>query len=279
MTSREIKEKVISSMLVRLTFDGSFQRSKIYSSKASAKDKKKFRDFMASELQQFLKNIEKQGSYSDNKHYNAIHNFSNFITNKFSPILFRKRFRIGTAQKFINLYWKVAWILGKTTRQPIHCPFDSVVIKQLPGEITTRFTQCDILDEYRELVEAAREAAGKHRSIAEWEADIYFNTINGNVIGKRVFIRRLRELPELIVSKTGNAKYGQFSIKSGILNFYRVNTGKLWQLNIDELYEVYKSNSFINTSTIKKATNGRTNSPSLGILMSIGCIDEQGNRI
>lgn len=52
-----------------------------------------------------------------------------------------------------------------------------------------------------------------------------------------------------------------------------------WELNIDELYDIYRANSFINTTVIKNATGGRVNSPSVAVLMAIGCIDDKGNRV
>lgn len=45
------------------------------------------------------------------------------------------------------------------------------------------------------------------------------------------------------------------------------------------LYQIYRGNSFINTSVVKRIGKGRVNSPSVAILMQIGCIDENGNRI
>lgn len=58
-----------------------------------------------------------------------------------------------------------------------------------------------------------------------------------------------------------------------------VNTGEHWELNIDELYDIYNTNSFINTTVIKNKTGGRVNSPSVAVLMAIGSIDDKGNRI
>ena len=86
-------------------------------------------------------------------------------------------------------------------------------------------------------------------------------------------------LPKTILSKTGDASYTNFSLRGNILAFDRVNTGEHWELDINELYDIYKANSFINTKVIKNSTGGRVNSPSVAVLMAIGCIDEKGNRI
>jgi hypothetical protein len=97
------------------------------------------------------------------------------------------------------------------------------------------------------------------------------------MIDKTEFLAKIKELPETILSKTGDASYTHFTLRGNILGFNRVNTGGFWELNIDQLYDIYKGNSFINTTVFKNITGGRVNSPSVAVLMAIGCIDESGN--
>ena len=99
------------------------------------------------------------------------------------------------------------------------------------------------------------------------------------MIGKNEFIQRIIKLPTIIQSKTKTASYTDFILVGNELNFIRVNTRKKWKVNVLELYQIYCSNTFINTSVIKKITGGKVNSPSVAILMSIKCIDDKGNRI
>ncbi|MEP7377400.1 MAG: hypothetical protein ABI675_28615 [Chitinophagaceae bacterium] len=99
------------------------------------------------------------------------------------------------------------------------------------------------------------------------------------MISKTEFISKIKMMRKTILSKTGNASYTNFSLYGNILAFDRVNTGEHWKLNIDELYDIYKANSFINTTIIKNSTGGRVNSPSVAVLIAIGCIDGKGNRI
>jgi hypothetical protein len=40
-------------------------------------------------------------------------------------------FRVGTAQKALNLYLKYLWCLGEI-KTPPHCPFDRGIIQMLP---------------------------------------------------------------------------------------------------------------------------------------------------
>jgi hypothetical protein len=99
------------------------------------------------------------------------------------------------------------------------------------------------------------------------------------MISKTEFINQIESLPKTILSKTGDASYTNFSLRGSILAFDRVNTGEHWELNIDELYDIYNANRFINTTVIKNNTGGRVNSPSVAVLMAMGCIDDKGNRI
>lgn len=93
------------------------------------------------------------------------------------------------------------------------------------------------------------------------------------------FKNKILQLPPVVKSKTGKASYTAFMLSGKTLSFIRVNTNQRWNLDIDTLYEVYSTHTFINTATVKKHTGGRVNSPSVAILQAIGCIDEKGYRI
>ncbi len=99
------------------------------------------------------------------------------------------------------------------------------------------------------------------------------------MLNKREFVDLIETLPKTISSKTRTASYTAFNLNGDVLSFQRVKTGKTWRLSIDDLYYIYRTNNFINTTVVNKATQGRVNSPSVAILMAIGCIDGFGNRI
>jgi hypothetical protein len=99
------------------------------------------------------------------------------------------------------------------------------------------------------------------------------------MISKPEFINRLRQLPDMIYSKTREASYTNFNLNGSVLQFERVNTGKIWDLDVDVLYDIYRSNALINTTVIKNITGKRVNSPSVAVLMAIRCIDANGKRL
>jgi hypothetical protein len=81
-----------------------------------------------------------------------------------------QRFRIGSAQKALNLYLKYLWCLGLIARPP-HCPFDYRILAKLPT-CNVKWTQLDSIVKYKEIVgEAEQLAKGKRLSLADWELE------------------------------------------------------------------------------------------------------------
>ena len=80
-------------------------------------------------------------------------------------------FRIGPAQKALNLFLKYQWCSGWIPMPP-HCPFDALIIAQLPRHAGVAWTRLDSVEAYESLVAAARSRAGSV-PLAEWELDIY----------------------------------------------------------------------------------------------------------
>jgi hypothetical protein len=80
-----------------------------------------------------------------------------------------RKFRIGSAQKALNLFLKYLWCLGEIPEPP-HCPFDRRVIEHLPKEVRCSWVDCDDIEHYKRWVAAAREEAKKGSlSLAQWE--------------------------------------------------------------------------------------------------------------
>jgi hypothetical protein len=164
-------------MLITLTFDGALKRAALYKRKAKDKDKKAFRVYLASELPTLMGSIVRKSNYSNTDHFDKLERFANKVTKRHAHILKGKRFRIGNAQKFLNLYWKIAWLMKTVKRKPIHCPFDSIVIQKLPKEYRVSWTKFDSIEEYKGLVRGATECARGKDRIAEWELGLYLEEI------------------------------------------------------------------------------------------------------
>lgn len=81
----------------------------------------------------------------------------------------KDRFRIGVAQKALNLYLKYLWCLDRIPVPP-HCPFDSTVLREL--ELEFSWTRSSKIEDYKSWVEHAKVAAGT-KTLAEWELQLW----------------------------------------------------------------------------------------------------------
>ena len=107
---------------------------------------------------------------------------SSNLSERYQEILVGGRFRIGAAQKALNLYLKYGWARG-IILEPPHCPIDSIVlakIKKCPRSaqcqicLSTIWTTICTTHEYLHFVEKARDAARAHgQSLARWELAVW----------------------------------------------------------------------------------------------------------
>lgn len=99
------------------------------------------------------------------------------------------------------------------------------------------------------------------------------------MLDEQTFIARIKSLPNEIKSKTGRASYTDFQLEGDTLHYIRVNKNTPWTLNVRELYQTYRNNDFIDTTTIRQTSGTRAYSPSVAVLIAIGCIDQNGVRL
>lgn len=95
------------------------------------------------------------------------------------------------------------------------------------------------------------------------------------MIPEKEFRDRIARMSKKIKSKSGKAFYTNFKTQGDTLFFQRVVPKTDWKLDLKKLYS---ENSFINTTVVKRDMKGRVNSPSVAVLMAIGCIDDKGHR-
>lgn len=100
-------------------------------------------------------------------HIEFIAEISNRLSNAHGPALHGERFRIGIAQKLVNLHLKYLWSAGLVT-QPPHCPLDGIVRDM--ARLNYNWTSSDSIDEYVNAIAALRIVAGA-RQIAVWELE------------------------------------------------------------------------------------------------------------
>lgn len=161
----------------RLALVGALQRSGTYGEGTSEAARRAFRLDLRNSLDELAAQYDR--TVSDEQHTAAIAELARALSERHLEILRDGRFRIGVAQKALNLFLKYLWCAGWIC-QPPHCPFDRAIINLLPSEHRIAWTKCDDIDEYRTLVDAAREAAGG-KALAVWELEMYSRLAAGSV--------------------------------------------------------------------------------------------------
>jgi len=163
------KHEFLENQIVSMTLMATTQRGKVYHADASDDGKTTFRHDIRFQLRRIAD--EYKTEVAEERHIANIEKLSDQISQTHSNILTQGRFRIGSAQKAINLYLKYLWCLEKIPTPP-HCPFDAIVLGYVPNCKTVRWTQLDSLSEYREIVRLAKIAA-EGKSLSEWELNLY----------------------------------------------------------------------------------------------------------
>ena len=152
-----------------MTLMATVQHGRLYRKGSSEAERNAFRRRLRSELPRLA---EQYGAgVSEGQHLANIKNLANGLSGEHVNVLEGGRFRIGSAQKALNLYLKYMWCLGRIPAPP-HCPFDSMVLSRLDGCRNVRWTQLDSLSEYERIVFHAKDAAGTI-PLPEWELHLY----------------------------------------------------------------------------------------------------------
>lgn len=126
------------------------------------REKKTFREFLDSLEYLYLK-----GGVTDEQHIEFIQKTADDLSIALRDKLHNGRFRIGVAQKLINLHLKYLWVAG-FIEQPPHCPIDGIVRDK--AMISYDWTTSDSIEAYAQAVEELREVASL-RTLSLWELE------------------------------------------------------------------------------------------------------------
>jgi hypothetical protein len=167
------KELFLSDVIFGITLAGTSQRGNLYRREATTDERNQFR--LA--LRRALENVAEQyrAPVSDDRHVANIDHLAKTLSKQQARALNGSRFRIGSAQKALNLYLKMLWCLDRIPTPP-HCPFDRIVLSHVPGCEDINWTQLDSLHDYKQIVRCARSAANGV-SLAEWELHFYTDAL------------------------------------------------------------------------------------------------------
>ena len=150
---------------------GALGRSKTFIEAASEDAKSPFRHALREKLKEISRGYG--STVEEQEHLSNIERLSGDLTAQFSNCLRAGRFRIGIAQKAMNLYLKYLWCVDLIPLPP-HCPFDAIIIGRLPNCRDLKWTSIDTIEDYQRLVKAAREKADGE-TLSEWELKVFNN--------------------------------------------------------------------------------------------------------
>lgn len=165
MTKREFIESEFLGSSIR----GAFQRAEVYSRGSIESDPG--RQQLRERLTSLLRELKTQyvRPVSERQHKENIQKIADELTKEFGKtgLLRGNRFRIGIAQRALNLFLKYLWCLEEIPTPP-HCPFDETIVTQL--RVGLQWTQFDSLADYQVLVDAAMKMKPtEYASLSEWE--------------------------------------------------------------------------------------------------------------
>jgi hypothetical protein len=173
LTMNTDQAKFLKDEFFSLTLMGTVQRADVYARDSDSRARNAFQRALRRRLEELAPRYRKQ--VTEEEHIKNIKELSEKVSAEHGDALMNRRFRIGPAQKALNLYLKYLWCIGEIPPPP-HCPFDYWIIQEVLG-LDMKWTCLDDFAEYWQLVEAARKKAKAHGlSLPEWELKLYNET-------------------------------------------------------------------------------------------------------
>jgi len=163
------KKEFLKAEFWMLSWNGSVQHAGLYKKNSKEKDRRTFR-------REIIAYIEKEllPKYK-NKVTSKIHckNIED-LSKKGSELesgkkVLKDKYKIGVAQKLLNLQLKYLWCRGKVERPP-HCPVDRVIIDKTKHK-GTAWTKIKSIEQYKEVIQSIEEVQEESgiSSLSEWE--------------------------------------------------------------------------------------------------------------
>lgn len=165
----DLQKKFIKSEIYILAWNGSVQHNTIYKLDCSTNDRSQFKKDMILYLENYIiKKYFKRNSEED--HHNNIVILKEYAEKIGKNILLNKSYKIGTAQKLLNLSLKYFWCLGYI-EQPPHCPIDRIILNKV-GINNIAWTQINTIQDYKNTIINIKKKI-KRSDLSQWELEIF----------------------------------------------------------------------------------------------------------
>lgn len=179
------KKKSLINQAIATSIIAAFQHAGVYV--AGLKDNDPRKNSLRKELADRLRSLGEKyhERVTREQHCQNIEDLANTLTENYkgTALLRKERFRIGIAQKALNVYLKNLWCLGEITPPPPHCPLDRQIIDRLGLKSSERseydWTKLKKIERYKELISLCDKEARKKgfQNITEWELEVYEGSI------------------------------------------------------------------------------------------------------
>ena len=177
------KKKFLINQAIATSIIAAFQHAGVYDS--GLKDNDPSKNSLRKELAHRLRSLGEKyhEPVTGEQHCQNIEDLADTLTETYkgTGLLRNDRFRIGIAQKALNLYLKNLWCLDEIATPP-HCPLDRQIIDKLDLKSKRSeydWTKLDDIEKYKELISLGDKKAREKgsRNIAEWELEVYEGSI------------------------------------------------------------------------------------------------------
>ena len=177
MNSLNTKQEFLVSEMWILSWNASVQHAGIYREGAKDRERRDFRDAVIAWTKKNLLDKYKK-RVPPESHEENIESLAEAASEIGKDLLRSGGYRIGTAQKLLNLQLKYLWCLGLVARPP-QCPpppppppVDSIILKKLNPADRVSWTQITEIEVYRRVIGKLEElASSKGESLAQWELE------------------------------------------------------------------------------------------------------------
>ena len=175
------KEKFLRREFQMLSWNGSVQNNPTYVKKEVSENRgvyenkrKKFKEWLCDYCDKELLPMYESQEVSESVHYQNIKKLKNKAKSyPYNEILLNGKYKIGTAQKFLNLQLKYLWCAGMSKKPP-HCPIDSTILGHVrwTGKSWTNWTS---ILEYKAAIGDITVTTNSEGwdNIADWELCVF----------------------------------------------------------------------------------------------------------
>ena len=166
------KEKFLCDEFQMFSWNGAVQRGGVYIENLAQDSPQKvaFRKKLTKSWNEMLCMYQNK-EILEEEHFNNIEKLAEcFKSHK--CILREPYYKIGIAQKLLNLRLKYLWCIGKICRPP-HCPIDRRILNKVRWKCDP-WTKWDCIDQYKAAIELIEKSSGS-KHIADWELWFFNN--------------------------------------------------------------------------------------------------------